>query len=66
MTMMWVTATDGNGVDLHGLTDNNAEKDTDGRVPVWIYNDKTSGFGETVGQITLRPLKQLDDGKYGA
>lgn len=65
MTMMWVTATDENGVDLHALTDNNAVP-VDEKVPVWIYTDKVSGFGDTVGQINLHQLKRLPSGKYGA
>lgn len=66
MTMHFVTATDENGVDFDALTNNNAEKDAGGHQPVWVFVDKTSGFGDDVGRLTLHKLKQLDSGKYGA
>jgi hypothetical protein len=64
--MNFVKVSDENGVKLNGLMDTESPKDSDERVPVWILNDKESGFGETVGQITMRPLKLLPNGMYGA
>lgn len=66
MTMIFVKATDENGVEFDALTNNNAEKDSDDRQPVWVFTDKTSGFGDDVGRVNLHQLKQLPDGKYGA
>lgn len=64
--MHFVTATDENGVDFDALTNNSAEKDSDGRQPVWVFTDKESGFGDDVGRVNLHQLKQLNNGKYGA
>lgn len=64
MTMIFVKANDANGVELDALTNNNAEQDAEGRRPVWIFTDKTSGFGDTVGQINLHQLKLAEDGPY--
>lgn len=66
MTMHFVKATDENGVDFDALTNNESEKDADGRQPVWVFTDKESGFGDDVGKVNLHQLKQLPDGKFGA
>lgn len=60
MTMMWTTVTDENGNDFHALMDNNKDDEA------WVFFNKHSGFGNTVGEIKLVDgLKKLDNGKYG-
>lgn len=66
MTMIFVKATDENGVEFDALTNNNAEKDSDELQPVWVFTDKTSGFGDDVGRVNLHQLKLLPSGQYGA
>ncbi len=62
--MNWVTATDENGNDFHALTD--GIEDADGKAVVWVFTDKTSGFGDDVGRVNMKHLKKLPNGKYGA
>lgn len=66
--MKWVTVTDENGITLHGQSDEVAVSGTgtEQRFNVWVFTDKASGFGDTVGQINLHQLKRLGDGSYGA
>lgn len=66
--MTWVVATDENGVDFPALKDENSGENHDGETyfAVWIFNDKKSGFGDNVGQVSMHRLKHLGDGKYGA
>lgn len=66
MTMHFVKATDENGVDFDALTNNEYEKDSEGRQNVWVFTDKKSGFGDDVGRLNLHQLKEISPGKYGA
>lgn len=63
--MTFVTVTDENGVDFHALT--NGVEDAHGRISAWVFTDKTSGFGDDVGNLNYKTgLQKLPDGKYGA
>lgn len=63
--MHWVTATDENGNDFAALT---AHPNPDGEdhVPVWVFVDGDNGWHANVGEVTLKNLKHLGDGKFGA
>lgn len=63
--MHWVTATDENDRDFAALTDepNPAGED---KVGVWVFIDGENGWGANVGELTLKHLKKLSDGKFGA
>ncbi len=63
--MHWVTATDENGNDFCALTAH-PEPEAEKHVPVWVFFDGPSGFGNDVGSVALHQLKKLDNGKFGA
>lgn len=62
----WVKVSDENTEDNDqwGLSDK--VENADGKVGVFVYVTKATGFGDTVGQIVYHELKELEEGKYGA
>jgi len=65
MSLSWVTATDENGNDFAALT-KDASPAGDTKVPVWVFIDGANGYGASIGDIVLKNLKHLGDGKFGA
>ena len=62
-----VVVDDANGVLLHGQSDCEAlSEGDDATYNVWVFNDRASGFGDTVGEIQLHKLKKNDKGHYVA